>query len=139
MKQKAIKIMDRSRIDNMNVPGPVQWSLFLNAKIKLNFGEYEGGSPGLWNHKDTTRTVFYGFKSSSVKCGPLRLVHTTLQICCNLQKTVALQIIRKISIYSQHNLALCDSLCNLQLVRTRINGTKVYKPIHLLNCFWTIV
>ena len=38
-----------------------------------------------------------------------------LQICCALQQTVALQIIRNFSNYLQRNLALCDSHCNLRL------------------------
>ena len=59
----------------------------------------------------------------SPKMKDLSLVHTTLWICCNLQQTVVLWVIRKFSNYSQHNLALCDSCCDLQLVWTRLYAT----------------
>ena len=49
------------------------------------------------------------FTSVRTSFEALRLVHTTLRICCDLQQTVALQIIRKISNYLQCNLALCNS------------------------------
>ena len=58
----------------------------------------------------------------------LRLIHTTLWICCDLRHKVALWIIRKISYYLQCNLALCDSRCDLQLVWMR--------PYLIKPCIW---
>ena len=60
----------------------------------------------------------------------LRLIHTTLWICCDLRHKVALWIIKKISYYLQCNLALCDSRCDLQLVWVRLY------PYLIKPCIW---
>ena len=64
----------------------------------------------------------------SPKMKDLSLVHTTLWICCNLQQTVVLWVIRKFSNYSQHNLALCDSHSDWQLVWMRLKGALDQRP-----------
>ena len=59
--------------------------------------------------------VFVRLQTSQLKAGS-----NPLWICCDLRQIVTLQIIRKFSNYSQRNLPLCDSRCNLQLMWMRL-------------------